>query len=533
MTRWMLLLVSLPLNAQILFNQSGYLSGDHLVAKGAPDSQVVLLDQQERPAATLVAGADGWLKTERPLSPGWYKLEGSEGELFPIGPAGQEQTLELLVRAYRYQHAGRALLDGATGFRRPAGHGNDAILARGDTFHREGQYVEVRGGWYDAGDYGKYLATTTITAARLLDAAKQLAPSRPELAEAMLKEAQVGLDWLPKMQRPDGAFYRKVSGARWPEMVPPHLDRQPRYLYGISTPDTAKAVAVLAMAARQLADRDPQRAQRYLESALEGWHWLRSIPRQHIDWRTSDDGGSGPYIFNRWDQQPSLNHDRDDRFWAAVELYLTTGEKMLLPHIRAKLPESLMLFEWKDPSLMGALHLMEADIDPLLSQQISIRLLARCRQLAEQARDNPYRVANRRFILGSNKMVAEQGVMLAHCHTLEPNSGFLELAWNQWHYLAGLNPLGQSYITGVGHRPVAHLHHIWARSAGIVPPGMMVGGPNGDSQAGIAPKGQGMRSYVDDERDYSVNEFAIDYNAAAIGLVSLLLTMDGEIPSQR
>jgi endoglucanase len=51
----------------------------------------------------------------------------------------------------------------------------------------------------------------------------------------------------------------------------------------------------------------------------------------------------------------------------------------------------------------------------------------------------------------------------------------------------------------------------------------MVNGPNTQAQDGIAPKGLGPLSYVDDDRSYATNEYAIDYNASVIGLMGMLM----------
>ncbi|WP_051252851.1 glycoside hydrolase family 9 protein [Ferrimonas kyonanensis] len=530
----LLALLSLKLPAQILVNQSGYLAAEPGQIK-APPGQTLLLKSASSDGiiATLSPPADGWLSLPIGLGPGWYLLENEQhrSEVFPIGLDSQKQSLMLLLRAFHYQHAGQPLLDPATGLRRPAAHLQDGRLAHDDDLHPQGHYLDASGGWYDAGDYGKYLATTTITAARLLDAGQQAESRDPLLAQALIQEAQIGLDWLLKMQRIDGAFYRKVGGASWPELVPPHQDRQPRYIYGVSTPDSAKASAVLAQAARQLMPAQPELGQRYLAAAESGWRWLQSQPQQRIDWHPGDDGGSGPYIYNQWDQQPSLQHDRDDRFWAAAELFLTTGQADYLEYASQHLPTTIDLFEWKDPSVMGVIHLLASSRAAPLHALLSERLLQRCRQLKTQAEASEFRIANQRFIWGSNKMVAEQGILLAQCASLSGDRRYRQLAWHQWHYLMGLNPFNQSFVTGLGARPVRNLHHIWARAAKVSPPGMMVGGPNEDSQASIAPKGQGMLSYVDDARDYSVNEFAIDYNAAAIGLIGQLLHGPGPHPA--
>ncbi len=58
----------------------------------------------------------------------------------------------------------------------------------------------------------------------------------------------------------------------------------------------------------------------------------------------------------------------------------------------------------------------------------------------------------------------------------------------------------------------------------------MVGGPNAKAEDGIAPKGLGPLSYLDDERSYATNEYAIDYNASVIGLIGMLMAEANWIP---
>lgn len=526
-----LLLVSLWANAKpsILINHSGYLSQQDGSFYGDKDQrwQLRALGSSEV-LAQLSTDEKGHGQLPKNLKPGWYQLSHGDTEVtLSVGLDGPLQTLKLLLNAYQYQHAGKALFDPVTGIRRPPAHLKPAVAAHQDSYTNKGQAWDASGGWYDAGDYGVYVATTAITAARLLEAANVLETSQLELAKQLRSEARVGLDWLLKMQRSDGAFYRKIGGANWPPLIPPHQDTQPRYLYGISTPDSAKAVAVLALASRVMDDTQAQ--SRYLRAAQLGWQYLNTQAQQKIDWHQGDDGGTGPYMFNQWDQQNSLTHDVDDRFWAASELFLSHPTDSLQRFLETHLPEQIVLFEWKDPRALGVQHLLQSGQLPKLNERLRQLLLERCNTLREHALKSPYSVANSRFIWGSNKMVAEQGILLAQCQRLAPQQDYLSWAWRQWHYLAGLNPFGIAYITGLGSNSVQNLHHIWGRAVGFVPAGMMVGGPNQDSQANIAPKGLGMLSYVDDAKDYSVNEFAIDYNGAAIGLLAELISQQSPI----
>ena len=98
------------------------------------------------------------------------------------------------------------------------------------------------------------------------------------------------------------------------------------------------------------------------------------------------------------------------------------------------------------------------------------------------------------------------------------------VAQAQLDYLLGANPHGQTFVSGVGERPVRHVSHIFARAIGQDIPGLFVGGANEAAQAGKAPKNLGLLSYIDDAASYATNEYAIDYNAALIGLVVQLMS---------
>ena len=191
-------------------------------------------------------------------TPGWYQLETGSGQSVPfqIGDDAYLPINERLVHALYLQRSGMAVQDISSGMNRPESHMLDGQMFRADEFHKAGTQLDVVGGWYDAGDFGKYVATTTITVARLLEAYRQTPQlySQTKLPgsnkPAIIGESIYALDWLLKMQREDGAVYRKVSGARWPAKIGPWQDNQTRFIYGASTPEPAKFAASMALAAR-------------------------------------------------------------------------------------------------------------------------------------------------------------------------------------------------------------------------------------------------------------------------------------------
>lgn len=469
---------------------------------------------------------------------GLYYLEGGDlrSSNFSIGKKVYKEPTRLLLRSYYLQRCGVELLDHETGLSHEACHLNDGVYARDDGINQKALPRDAAGGWHDAGDYGKYIAPATVTVNRLLSL-YLMAPERypdkslsiPESGNGisdLLDEIKVELDWMLRMQRSDGAIYRKLSGAKWPGVIPPEADSQPRYVYGVSSPETGKFISSMAIAFRAYKEVDVELANSYLATAKKSWLWLQQQPEQTIDWEKSDDSGSGGYMASEADTEVQLDIDRDDRLTAALELYLATGESKYRDYVLENEPnEVYSLYEWKDASSLSLWHLMQFDESVELAAvraDIKAKLLARANRLLQQIQTSAFNVANDRIIWGSNKMTAEEGITLAHAWYLTGDNLYLEGALDQLDYVLGKNPFDMSFVTAVGESSVKNPVHMFGRSIKKTLPGLLVGGPNQLAQDSIAPKNKGLMSYVDHERAYSVNEYAIDYNASLIGLLETL-----------
>lgn len=472
--------------------------------------------------------------------PGTYFLR--QGKLksppFQIGIDIYEQPLVTLLRSYYLQRCGVGIKDSITGISHPPCHLKDGVIAHQDDHHLRGKNITASGGWHDAGDYGKYVTTTAVTIARLLNLYEQYPNFFPDnqltIPESgngrsdLLDEMQFGLDWLLTMQRNDGAVYRKLSGKKWPFGVSPDEDIQPRYVYGISTPETAKFAAVMALASRNFQADNPKLANRYLSAAKLAWQYLERQPEMIVDWVEGDDSGSGKYLTSEHDHELSLKTDIDDRFWAAAELYITTGESTFNDYFFSHLDDfDYTLFEWKDPSPLALINYLHQDHQTIKSEMI-YKIKRKIRKHAYlvlgRVRNSTYNIANLRFIWGSNKMTAEEGIALIYAYQINHNSQYLNAAIDQLNYLLGRNHFNQTFITGIGTNPVKHVNHLFARAKNIYIPGLVVGGPNSDAQDNKVTKNLGQLSYIDSEESYATNEYAIDYNSSVISLIVNLLT---------
>lgn len=159
-----------------------------------------------------------------------------------------------------------------------------------------------------------------------------------------------------------------------------------------------------------------------------------------------------------------------------------------------------------------------------LLRQVRPRFLQRAKTMQANHQRSGWRIANDRFVWGSNKMTAEEGITLCLAYQASGNPAYLNAARDQLHYLLGRNHFGKSFVSGVGHNPVKEVSHLWYQVHKKQIPGLFVGGPNTLEQSRIAPLNKGPLSWVDDTRSYATNEFAIDYNASLLGLLAELET---------
>jgi endoglucanase len=186
---------------------------------------------------------------------------------------------------------------------------------------------DVSGGWYDAGDYGKYASSGAIAVWQLLSTLDLLRRTDhtpvSELADMIRTECRWQLDWLLRMQVPDsdplaGLVFHRVHGTRWSPMPGwAHEDPTERVLRRPSTAASLQMAAVTAQGARLFRPTDPTYAQTLLGAARSAYEAALRHPRLIAPDDHAKFGG-GPYSDDRLE---------DDFYWAAAELWLATGEE--------------------------------------------------------------------------------------------------------------------------------------------------------------------------------------------------------------
>lgn len=406
--------------------------------------------------------------------------------------------------------------------------------------------LDVRGGWYDAGDHGKYVVNGGISVwtlqnlyeraltfgdpAAFADGSMNI-PERANGFPDLLDEARWQVEFLLRMQVPEGEplaglAHHKVHDDAWTGLpLRPDQDPRPRYLRPPSTAATLNLAAVAAQAARLWRELDPAFAERCLAAATRAWQAAQANPA--IFAPASDSTGGGPY-----------NDDNvaDEFAWAAAELLITTGDAGYRAFLgqspaygRVPSQPGGSAMSWADTAALGTISLAIAPsaLEEAERQRMREAIVAAADSyLAMQGREGyriPFAAGSGGYPWGSNSSILNTMIILALAHDFTGGTAYRDGVVEGMAYLLGRNPLGQSYITGYGSRPLQNPHHrFWARqiSAGSPPPppGAVSGGPNSALQdpyannvvpAGCPPQ----RCFVDHIESWSTNEITINWNA--------------------
>jgi endoglucanase len=435
-------------------------------------------------------------------------------------------------------------------YARPAGH-LDVAPNRGDTnvACQPGvcdYRLDVRGGWYDAGDHGKYVVNGGISVAQLMSQFERVKNNPGAIGDGALRvpegrngvpdildEARWQLEFLLRMQVPTGKPYagmvhHKIHDSEWTGLpMAPHNDPMLRELHPVSTAATLNVAATAAQCARLYQPYNRPFADKCLNAARKAWTAAKANPAIYAS--PSDGTGGGAY---------DDTNVTDEFYWAAAELYLTTGA----PEFRDAVTSSPLHtadvftqdgFSWQSVAALGRLDL--ATVPSGLPDRARVRtsVIAGAEKYLAVARGQAYGVAyappDGNYVWGSNSQVLNNLVVLATGYDLSKDTAYRDAVLNGLDYLMGRNPLNLSYITGYGERDVHNQHHrFWANQFDPAlpnpPAGSVAGGPNSWIQDPVAQdKLSGCAAamcYIDDIGSWSTNEVTINWNSALAWVAS-------------
>ncbi len=424
--------------------------------------------------------------------------------------------------------------------------------------------LDVRGGWYDAGDHGKYVVNGGIAAYQLLAEYERThtatdvrsgalgdstlrVPERGNGVPDILDEARWELDFLLRMQVPAGQplagmAHHKIHDQNWTGLpLDPAADPQPRELHPVSTAATLNLAAVAAQAGRLYADYDPAFAATALTAARTAYTAAKAHPALYAP--VSDGNGGGSY---------DDSNVTDEFYWAAAELFITTGDAGYLADLKASPLATGDVFSgdgfgWQSVGALGRLdlatvpNLLPAADRTAARNSVVTAADALLATQSGQAYGQPYAPAGGKYVWGSNSNILNNIVVIATAFDLTRAPKYRDGVLQGADYLFGRNALNHSYVTNYGEVSPQNEHtRIYANELNAdlphPPTGTLAGGPNSDIQdpyAGKLLKGCAAQfCYVDDIQSYATNELAINWNSALAWVGGFLADLgDGTLPA--
>jgi endoglucanase len=242
----------------------------------------------------------------------------------------------------------------------------------------------------------------------------------------------------------------------------------------------------------------------------------------------------------------------DEFYWAAAELYLTTGDEAYWQQVTASPHHTADVFTssgfgWGSTAALARLDLATVPSGIVSTERQRLRAsvtAAADRYLATiraEAYGLPMKGDAGHYFWGANSNLINNAVVLATAFDLTGDAAYKDGAVQSMDYLFGRNALNQSYVTGWGEKSSQNQHsrifgHHLDESLPNPPAGTIAGGANAGLDdpyakqllAGCKP----MFCYVDHIDSYATNELAVNWNSALAWIASFLADQgDGQAPA--
>jgi len=481
---------------------------------------------------------------------GSYRIEAGDArsDTFPVDNSVYDGAADFVLNYMRQQRCGW------NPFMRDSCHVNDAII----TYHptKNGQHLDVRGGWHDASDCLQYTTTSANAIYQMAYAYRQ----NPEVFSDhystdgtpgengipdIVDEIRWGLDWLDRMNPAPGEFYNQIADDRdHVGMRRPHDDQadygwgkggarpvyfcsgepQQRGKFMNETTGVASTVgkfaSSFAIGSEVIAPYYPELAERIRSKALDAWKTAEAGPGV-----CQTASVVSPYIYEECNWT-------DDMELAAVEMYRMTGERSYLdkaveygrrepvtPWMGA---DSARHYQWYPFMNMGHAHLAEGG-----SEEFVRNLRSGLERTLDRAKDSPF-LYGIPSIWCSNNLTAAMLSQAILYRQITGDRRFEEMEGSLRDWLFGCNPWGVSMVVELpqgGTYPRQPHSFIINYKLGNTTGGL-VDGPVYDTifggLIGISTEGgtnyeefqPGRMVYHDSTHDYSTNEPTMDGTAS-------------------
>lgn len=488
---------------------------------------------------------------------------------FQIGDDIYNEMLSDMSKYYYYQRQGIDLEEKYAGeFARKNLHPDDISVIRwSDRNNPDAETFDISQGWYDAGDYGKYVSPAATSVENLLLAYElfpqefeNINPNIPETdksnklysdSPAILSEIKWELDMLLKLEHPDkdGSFYVAANYKNGTIYIEDTLYSTSDYNSGSNETDlrshlaTADMAAMLAHAYIVYKDIPEYTdfAEECLNTAIRSWKWINdSSNEKHM----SIGAANRTYTFTQEELDRSM-------YWTAGALFRaskTAGknadeyENYLISNcenenVNTCFTGNSLGYSHKGRSFLGFFHYLYQNDNP--SDKIKTVFSKfepwRKRIINYDSFGTDYPEWG--YWWGSNMVLAQSSMTLLLGSIITDGKDNIPdevLNSNQsaFNYILGVNPISFSYVSGYGENSVKNIYSaIYSKDAKLTPykcpKGYVTEGANSSNNRHLS-KYNG-KCYMDSDAEWTTNENTIYGNAAMIFLtVAVMAEMDSD-----
>jgi endoglucanase len=450
---------------------------------------------------------------------------------FEISPIVYKDVLKQAVRFFYYQrsgfpkeakYAGIGWGDGASHIG-PLQDKNCRLFSAPNDPSTE---VDVSGGWYDAGDLNKYTSWTASYVVEMMKAYIEN-PSAwgddynlPESGNSvpdLLDEAKWGIDFLLRMQRPNGGVLCIVSESSGS----PPSSATGQSLYGPATTSASLNVAAaFALSSKVYRGLNMvSYADTLVARAIKAWNWAKLYPDSLFNNNSATNGSSGIGAGNQEEDAYTRSMS-----WlkAACFLFEATQDTFFRNYFDSNYQSSHLFpysFAYPFETTIQDVLLYYTEIEGATASVASnIKTKYNSGMLngsdnfpAYYSKKDPYMAHLATYTWGSNSIKSCEGNMYYDIITYGINAAketdAREAALCYVHYIHGVNPLNMTYLSNMyqhgAENSVNEFYHTWFAHGSAKwdrvgvstygpPPGYLTGGPNPSyNWAGCCPGGCG------------------------------------------
>ena len=456
-------------------------------------------------------------------TPGHYlvrdKSTGTSSYQFDIGTDVYRDVLVQALRAFFYQRAGyakaepyaeAAWADGASHL----GPLQDSHARLYSDPNNAATEKDLRGGWFDAGDYNKYSNWTAGYIVSFMYMYNENPatwtddfniPESGNGVPDVLDEAMWGLDWLKRMQNNDGSVLA-IEGLD--SASPPSAATGPSLYGSANTSATLSSAAAFALASKTLAGLNDPTLSTYLSDltarAETAWNWAEANPDVEF-W--NNDQNAGTQGLGAGQQEVDANGRLMKKIEAAAYLFELTGDTKYRDvfdnnYTATELIKNGYASEFRGDEIRMLLHYADLpNATPSVASAIRTKFVTAMNDGnnwgAVDSELDPYMAHLGVYTWGSSSVKSLKGSLFYEniVHTLGSRSAseVRNTALAYLHYLQGVNPLGKVYLSNMAahgaENSVQEFYHSWFSDGSALwdnlnnssfgpAPGFVVGGPN-------------------------------------------------------